>query len=512
MPAVSLEKAASPLILALDLGTSSFRALLFDRNGQAVEGTEEQRPHALRTTADGGAEADPDALVDLLIRCIDACLERSAGRVKDIAAVASSCFWHSLMGVDAAGRPATPLLMWADRRSAHQASTLESDLGPAVHDRVGAAFHSSYWPAKIRWLQETQPVTTDRVAQWMGFAEYADLRLCGSSAASIAMASGSGMLDVHNIDWDPELLAALGVDKQTLPKLIDRNEPISPLIKEFAHRWSALAKIPWYPSIGDGACANVGSGAVSPERVALSLGTSGAMRTISPSVVGAEFDIPRGLWGYRLDREHMVVGGATSNGGILLGWLRDLMGIKLDDVTMAEVDAMAPDSHGLTLLPFVAGERFPPHVDSATGVIAGMTLATTPAAIVRAGMEAVAYRMGRIYDRLLPLAAQGHTIVANGGAILGSPTLLQMVADTLGHELIALPPDEEASGRGAAILALHAAGHIPDLVSAPDPAAFADVRVFAPDPVQHRTYQAALARQARLETTLYPEGLRRNEA
>ncbi len=506
MPAVSLAKAASPLILALDLGTSSFRALLFDRNGQAVEGCEVQLPHTLHTTADGGAEADPDTLVDLLIHCIDACLDRSADRVQDIAAVSSSCFWHSLMGVDADGRPVTPVLMWADRRSAQQANALQAELGPAVHDRVGAAFHSSYWPAKIRWFQETQPVITDRVARWMGFAEYADLRLCGSSAASIAMASGSGMLDVHTIEWDAELLDALSVDKKMLPALIDRNEPCPPLTKEFARRWPALSKIPWYPSIGDGACANVGSGAVSPERVALSVGTSGAMRTIFPASPSGDFEIPRGLWGYRLDREHVVVGGATSNGGILLGWLRGLVGVELDDEVMAYVDDMAPDSHGLTLLPFVAGERFPPHVDSATGVIAGMTLATTPAAVVRAGMEAVAYRMGRIYDRLVPLAAPGHSIAANGGAILSSPTLLQMVADTLGHELIALPPDEEASGRGAAILALHANGDIPDLASAPDPAVFADVRIFAPDPARHRIYQAALARQEQLERTLFPDG------
>jgi gluconokinase len=506
MPSVSLAKAASPLILALDLGTSSFRALLFDRNGQAVAGSEEQLLHTLRTTADGGAEADPDALVDLLIRCIDSCLERSAARVKDIAAVASSCFWHSLMGVDRDGRPVTPVLMWADRRSAHQANALEAELGPAVHDRVGAAFHSSYWPAKIRWLQETQPVAADRVAQWMGFAEYADLRLCGSSAASIAMASGSGMLDVRTIDWDPELLDALNVDRKNLPPLLDRNEPIPQLKDVFAQRWPALATIPWYPSIGDGACANVGSGAVTPERIALSLGTSGAMRAIVPSAAGAAFEIPRGMWGYRLDRGHMVVGGATSNGGILLNWLRDLVGVPLGSPVMADVDAMLPDSHHLTLLPFVAGERFPPHVDSATGVIAGMTLATTPAAVVRAGLESVAYRMGRIYERLVPLAAPGHTIAANGGAILSSPTLLQIVADTLGHELIALPPDEEASGRGAAILALHAAGHIPDLTAAPDPAAFTDIRVFAPDPINHRIYRAGLARQEGLERTLFPDG------
>lgn len=506
MPNVPLESAEAPLVLALDLGTSSFRALLFDRNGQAVAGSEEQLRHTLRTTADGGAEAGPDALFDLLVRCVDGALDRAGARAGDIAAVGHSCFWHSLLGVDRRGDAVTPVLMWADRRSAAQANALEAELGPEVHDRVGAAFHSSYWPAKLRWLRETQPETSARVARWQGFAEYAAQRLCGVPAASIAMASGTGLLDVRSMAWDAELLAALDLDPDALPPLVDRTDATPPLSRTFAERWPDLAEVPWFPAIGDGACANVGSGAVAPDRIALTLGTSGALRVVSPARAGAEIEVPRGLWGYRLDRDHIVVGGATSNGGIVLGWIRELVGAQLEGATAAEAAAMAPDSHGLTLLPFFAGERFPPHVDRATGVIAGLTLATKQPALVRAGMEAVAYRLERIYERLVPLVTPDHTVAANGGAILGSPVMLQIVADTLGHDLIALPPEEEASARGAAILALHAAGHLADLASAPDPAAFSDARVYRATPALYGVYRAGLERQRRLETALFPDG------
>jgi len=512
MPTVPLESAEAPLVLALDLGTSSFRALLFDCHGQAVAGSEEQLRHTLRTTPDGGAEAGPDALFDLLVRCIDGALARAGARAGNIAAVGHSCFWHSLLGVDARGEAVTPVLMWADRRSAVQAAALEAELGPEVHDRVGAAFHSSYWPAKMRWMRETQPEGYERVARWQGFAEYAAQRLCGDAAASIAMASGTGLLDVRTMTWDAELLSALDLDPGTLPALKDRTDASPPLARTYAERWPALADIPWYPAIGDGACANVGSGAVSPDRIALTLGTSGALRVVSPGGSAATIDVPRDLWGYRVDRDHLVVGGATSNGGIVHGWILDLVGGTLDGASAAEAAVMAPDSHGLTFLPFFAGERFPPHVDRATGVIAGLTLATKQASLIRAGMEAVAYRLGRIYERLVPLVTPDHTVAANGGAILGSPSMLQIVADTLGHDLIALPPEEEASARGAAVMALHAIGHLPDLASAPDPAALADAVVYRADAERHAVYRAALDRQVRLETALFPDGPTWDEA
>jgi sugar (pentulose or hexulose) kinase len=138
-------------------------------------------------------------------------------------------------------------------------------------------------------------------------------------------------------------------------------------------------------------------------------------------------------------------------------------------------------------------------------VIAGLTLATTPAELLRAGMEAVSYRLARIYERLKPLAAPEHAIVANGGALLHSPAWLQLTADVFGHDLIALPPKEEASARGAAILALAAAGVLPSLAAAPDPATFPDAHRYRPDPGRHTLYRSALVRGARLERLLYPE-------
>ncbi|HET7093575.1 MAG TPA: FGGY-family carbohydrate kinase, partial [Thermomicrobiales bacterium] len=417
--------------------------------------------------------------------------------------VGMTSFWHSLLGLDAAGRPATPVLSWADSRSADDAAALRATHdAAAILERTGCRLHSSYWPAKLRWLARTRPQSFARVAHWVSFADYAALRLSPAAGlrTSVSMASGTGLLDVHRLEWDDDALAMAGVDRLQLPTLVDADDG-APLGAEFGRRWPPLIAAPWFPALGDGACANVGSGAIGPARIALTLGTSGAMRLVLPAPVGANWRVPPDLWAYRLDRSRAVLGGALSNGGNLLNWLRRLLAVAVDSADMAAAAELPPDAHGLTILPFVAGERSPAWHDEANGIVAGLTLATRPEDLLRAAMEAVAYRFARIYDALRPLAADPHQIVANGGAILNSPAWLHITADALGHPLIALPPSDEASARGAALMAAVAVGLAPNLAAAPDPAA--DCPVYAPDPAHAARYHAGRLRQERLEALLF---------
>jgi gluconokinase len=504
MPIVSLAEAKAPLVLALDMGTSSLRALVFDRLARAVSDTEAQQRYDLRTTPDGGAEMDAAPLFDVLLACIDGALDRVGERAGDVAAVAASCFWHSLLGVDGDGTPVTPVYYWADTRSARQVDDLRRVIDvPAMHARTGCPLHSSFWPAKLRWVRETNRQAFERVKRWCSFGEYVVQRLHGMDAAgvSIAMASGTGMLDTRRLDWDSEMLEVTGVERDQLAPLIDRDTPVQSLKHEYAKRWPRLARIPWYPALGDGACANVGGGAIGPNRLALTLGTSGAMRMVTPAVDAA---LPDRLWMYRLDRERGVLGGALSNGGNVPAWLRRVLGVDVTDQTWREAGEQPPAAHGLTFLPFIAGERAPSWNAHAHGVVAGLTLATSAADLLRAGMEAVAYRFALVYEALVPFAAATHEIVAGGGAILNSPAWLQIVADVLNHEVLAPPPDEEASARGAAITALAAIGTLPALAAAPDPVA--DAVVYRPNPAHRAAYRAALERHVRLESMLFPDG------
>ena len=501
MPSVSLAVDRAPAIVALDAGTSSVRALAFDRLGRVIAGTEEQLPYSLQTTPDGGATFPAEPLFDLTVRAIDGVAAR-LGDAASVAAVGSTSFWHSLMGIDAEGTPTTPVFYWADTRSSPEASELRAELDPdVVWQRTGCRLHSSYWPAKLRWLRRVDASSFRRTTRWLSFAEYALGRLCQdeAGAATICMASGTGLLDVHAMTWDAEMLEVSGIGAGDLSPLVDLGPP-GCLRTDFARRWPALADAMWFPALGDGACANVGSGALGPSRIALTVGTSAAVRMILPRPAEQPWDVPPGLWAYRLDRQRAVLGGALSNGGNLLRWIWDTTGTDRDDETTRAAAALAPDSTGLTFLPFLAGERSPGWHDDASGVIAGLTVSTRPEHIIRAGMEAVAYRLAAVYDRLRPLASPEHEIVASGGAILVMPSWLQITADTLGHPLTASAPGDESTARGAALMAAVAAGVLPGIEEVADVAG--DTSRYGPDMAHHERYLTGRDRQARLEQTL----------
>ena len=214
--------------------------------------------------------------------------------------------------------------------------------------------------------------------------------------------------------------------------------------------------------------------------------------------------IPEGLWAYRLDHNRIVLGAAISNGGKVLAWLKEFLKAGYDDDDMVRAMALEPDAHGLTVLPFLAGERSPIWNDRAAAVIAGLTLNTSRADLLRAGMEAVGLRFARLYEALRTVAAKEHEIVASGAAILNSPAWLQITADCLNHPLLAPPPNEEASARGAAIMALLALGTISGLGDIADPVAGA--HTLRPGHAAAATYQGALRRQSVLEALLFPGG------
>jgi gluconokinase len=502
MKVTRLDEAPTPFILSLDLGSSSIRALLYDANGNQLDASETQIEHELRSSPDGGSEGDAAALFNLVCDCVDGVLEWAGDRTADIGAVATSSFWHSLLALDGSGEPLSPVLMWSDKRSGVDVPDLIARFPPeALHQRTGCRPHSSYWPAKLLWYRRTQSETWSTVARWTSFADYVTLKLTGEMLTSLSMASGTGLLDISGKTWDTAVLSALDITPACLPDLTDRDRPLPKLLGEYGRRWPPLAEVSWYPAIGDGAAANVGAGCIGTDRIAVTVGTSAAMRMIMDDASGAgstRHTIPSRIWNYRLDREHRVVGGALSNAGNVTSWLaRHMAQGEFEDLSRNAAQ-VPPDGHGLTILPFLAGERSPSWNDAATGTISGIRLSTTPADIFRATLEATAYRIATIYDDLKPLVDPHHEIHVNGAAALSSPMWIQIIADTLGHRVEALDADAEASARGAALCALQALGMRPDLRGIGEEIA----QAYEPHPGHHAVYTHARQRQDWLEAAM----------
>jgi len=490
-PVVSPHHAEPPLILALDIGTSSIRAVVFDRLGRAVEGMGVRQTHRLRTTPDGGSEADADALLALVWDCVDAVLIEAGPWADAIKGVAACTLVSNVLGVDEAGRAITPMTTYADTRAADEIPALRAELDEReVHDRTGCPLHPSYLPARFRWLARTQPELFRQVQRWISIGEYMELQLFGETAVTYSVASWTGLLDRRQLVWDEALLEVLPVRAEQLSPLTDVNVPRQGLRAPFAKRWRALREVPWFPAVGDGATANLGSGCVTPQRVALTVGTSAAVRAVVPDPVE---HVPWGLWCYRVDGRRSLPGGALSEGGNVFAWLKATLRLPETDDLETILGAMAPDAHGLTVLPFLAGERSPGWVGDARATIHGFSLATTPLDILRAGLEAVAYRVALVFDLLRPLLPDDPQIVASGGALLHSPTWLQIMADVMGRP-VAASQVQEASARGAALLALEALGALDDLSDAPP---FIGA-TFEPDPARHARYREGMERQKTL--------------
>jgi gluconokinase len=419
-------------VLALDVGSSSVRAQRFDDRGNPVDELRQEQ-------YDG---SDPLEIARLSREVL-------GGGEPD----GTSCFGHSLIAVDRSWKPLTPLLGWRDTRSAAAAEWLRRRLDPAaVHARTGAFLHPSFWPAKLAWLAEAEPEVFREAAYFVSFPEF----LAREPRTSLSIASGTGLLDLTAGGWDEELLETLSLDAGRLPELAD------------------------VPVWIDGVCSNLGAGCVGPSRAALMIGTSGALRILY------ETERPQptpGLFLYRYDERRVIEGGALSDGGNLHRWLED---------TLEDTSGAPKDEHGLTVLPFLGGERSTGWDPDATGVIAGLTFETTPADIRRAALEAVGFRFAAIAE-LLPSVEE---VVATGGALRKDPAWVQILADTLARTVTASAV-EEASLRGAAVAALERRG---------DKAEDAPIgKVFEPQRDRAEAYRSARDRHQRLYEELRGE-------
>jgi len=476
-----------PLVLSVDIGTSSLRVLVFDAEGQMLPDIGVQVGYEPQVTPDGGAFLDADELLYQTVQAINAVLEQLSSNANHIVAVTLCTVWHSVLGVDKEGNAVTPFLLWADSRCAREAKELKRTLNEHnYHARTGCFLHPNFLPAKLLWFHRNFPEIAGRVHRWLSFGEYLHLKLLGTTVCSISMASGTGLFNHATNDWDSETLEAIGISRTQLSLIVDF-EPLnfsrpSPLVPR------PLLNSAWFPALGDGACSNIGCGAVEPKTAALMVGTSSVMRVMTTE---ENVKPPFGLWHYRADKHHHLIGGAQSNGGVVFQWLTETL--KLPDDWEEQIAEMQPDEHGLTILPFLLSERAPEWDASVPSAVIGIRLHHTSLHLMRAFMEAVALRMALIHQLVKQAVPTVNRIIATGGALVRSQVWTQVFADALGQP-ITLCVETEASARGAAIMALKAMGIWRTFADYPPKFG----ATFEPDDERHKRFLFAIERQRRL--------------
>lgn len=481
-------------LLVIDLGSSSARTLLFDDDARLIEGSICSRKHDFFTDSAGRATADAAELQRLVEACLDEILKHPAAR--SIRAVGMASFAGNWLGLDAEGRACTPVVTYADTLGSSEIRQLLQKLGgdaDAYHQASGCMLHPAYLPARYAQLQRAQPEVVARIVHISDIGGYCYRQWFGREApVSFSIASWSGLLETAQCDWHREYARLLVGEclLSKLPRPADYDQPLTGLNAEYAARWGALRDVPFFLALGDGAAANVGSGAVDSSRIALTMGTTSALRVVKDIE-----RVPQGLWRYLVCEGMPLVGGATSEGGNVYQWVMEDL-LQDDGGLVERLSGRAPDCHGLTVLPLLAGERSPGWQPNASGTLHGIRRSTSQLDILQAHLEAVAIRLSLIFD---VLKSPGATIVAAGGALQASAAWAQMVANAFDSPLHLLA-EAEITARGVALMMLRS-------LDGADPAAQPPSisRVVEPDSGAVSLLRGARERQVALYHRLYDQ-------
>jgi gluconokinase len=488
---------SEPVVIGLDLGTSSAKAVAFDTNGQALAA------HAVEvgiaSPAPDRAEQDPDELVNAAEQATAAVVRDLTVWGRTVAGLGLSGAMHSLLALDVVGRPLTPVMLFADNRATEQARQLAARPGAvALARRTGTPLHPMSPFAKLRWFAEYDQQTVDAARWWISAKEYLLRKLCAADVVDHSIASATGLFNLEDTCWDGEALALAGIDAGVLSAPV----PTTTVLHTRSAWGGLLAGTRVVVGASDGCLATLGAGATGGGAAALTVGTSGALRMI---VDRPEADTRARLFCYALTEARWVVGGPISSGGIVLRWARDglfpnlarPMG-KQPYAWFDELAAMVPPgADGLLCLPYLLGERAPLWDPELRGAFVGLSIRHGQGHVLRALLEGVAFQLATVLGLVEGLGRPVAALRADGG-FTRSRLWLQIMADVLGRPL-ELPRTLEGACRGAALLALEALG----LGDAFALASATPVdRTIRPDAATVATYRDALDRFVRARDRL----------
>ena len=445
---------ASPdVILGLDVGTTAAKASLFSLDGTLR--VTASREYPLLGPRPGWHVQEPDAIARGVLGALAEAVEQvDPARVLGISI---STAMHGLLGLDADQRPVTELITWADSRASAQAEQLNDHAtGPRLHFISGTPTHPMSPLVKLRWFADTEPELLARTAHWIGLKDWILVVLTGQVATELSTASGSGLLDMEERDWNPEAIEISGLRPDQLPTLHDTTD-ILPLGRDAAGAIGLPAGLPVVVGAGDGPLGNLGTGAMEVGKAGLSIGTSGALRMVmrNPAVVS-------GLFCYALTRDVWVAGGAVSNGGMVQRWLTETFAPEGADDAEAcrRAETIPAGSDGLVMIPYLVSERASLWDSEIRGAFLHVRRPHTPDHFLRAGVEGVAFQLWTILRRLR-MIARVEEVRATGG-VFNSPLWRQVVAGVQNRPLI-VTGSTEGSGLGAAILGAKALGVVDSL-------------------------------------------------
>jgi len=455
-------------MIGVDIGTTSTKSVLFTETGAIVASRGIEYP--LFSPQPDVAEQDPEQIFAAVLATIRSVVEQGGVQPEQVLLVSFSSAMHSVIAMDEDGQPLTRSITWADNRSAAWAEKIKRDWnGGEIYGRTGTPIHPMSPLSKLVWLRHEEQELFARADKFISIKEYVLFKLFGTYVVDYSIASATGLFNLERLDWDEEALSLAGVAPDRLSKPVPTTHKLEGVSGTYASAMGLLPSTPFFVGASDGVLSNLGLNAIEPGVVAVTIGTSGAIRTVTDKPVTD----PQGrIFCYALTDKLWVVGGAVNNGGIIFRWVKEQLGqTEVEEARRTGADAYelltelaagaAPGSDGLLFHPYLAGERAPLWDANARGSYFGLGLHHKKAHLVRAALEGILYNMNAVLLVLEELIGEPVRIQATGG-FARSALWRQMMADIFDREL-EVPESFESSCLGAVILGLYGLGRIDSL-------------------------------------------------
>lgn len=455
-------------MIGVDIGTTSTKSVLFTREGTVVASHAEE--YTMMTPTPVTAELDPEVLFRAVVGTIRHTMQKSGADPKRVLCASFSSAMHSVIAVDRDGKPLTNVITWADNRSAGWADRIKHGMnGHGIYLRTGTPIHPMSPLAKLVWLRNEHQELFHRAYKFISIKEYVFFRLFRRYVIDYSIASATGLFNLCKLDWDEEALQVAGVTPDRLSEPVATTYSLTGLDREQAEEMLLPAGTPFVVGANDGVLSNLGVNAIDPGVAAITIGTSGAIRTAADKPVTD----PKGrVFCYALTEKDWVIGGPVNNGGMILRWVRDQLGAAEKETALrlgrdpyellTDIAArVKPGSDGLLFHPYLAGERAPLWDANARGSFFGLSLHHKKEHMIRAAMEGVIFNLYTVYLALEELIGRPQRIQATGG-FARSALWRQMMADMFGQE-VHVPESVESSCLGAAVLGLYGIGEAASL-------------------------------------------------
>jgi gluconokinase len=493
-------------VLALDLSSSGVRARAHSRALSVV--AERSVDIATRVGADGASCHDLRAIMAAVREVVRPLAADPRLRIVALCAsgTASSLAVARLGGADgSAPEPLSEVLLWSDSRALSHYPELAEDLA-AAYGRTLCPPDVSYWPAKVRYLADRDGIADSVLAGGVlagggraggvlaGAKDLVFAWLTGLLWTDPMSAASTGMFDSAGWRWDAALLDRIGIAAGCLPALHEAVES-APLVPAAARDLGLPAGLPVVLGGMDGPLTQLGAAGTRERTATCTIGTSIAVRAGSAR---RRADPARRTWCYPVNRGFWVIGGAGSNGGNLLTWLRDQVGLAATVQQLADLAFSVPPDPDLTFVPYLHGERAPLWRADLRAAFIGLAAHHSSADLTRAVLDGLAASVLELAGAVESVAGAPERVVFTGGFIRAA-RWVQLMTDALGVPT-AVPVPADATSVGTGMLAWSAVQDLPVAeVFTPRLEPVAD-----PDPPVHERLRTAAAHLAELRRVLWP--------